>query len=267
MNAPGMMLTRLLLILGLVFSCGTQADALEDILDRGTIRVGVSLFTPWAMKDKTGALTGFEIEVAKRLADEMGVKPEFKVYTWVDILAALNRGDIDVIIAGMSITPKRALQINFTLPYAESGVSLVTNTAATEQIKDLRGLNNPQVVVAAAAKTLGSDVAKLVFDRADLRIMESHEQAKTALLEGRVHAYVAGSTEANFLALEHADSVDLPLDKPLLVSVNGMGVKKGEQELLNFLNAWITARAADKWLSATQKYWFRTLKWRESVGP
>jgi polar amino acid transport system substrate-binding protein len=45
-----------------------------------------------------------------------------------------------------------------------------------------------------------------------------------------------------------------------------MGVKRGEQELLNFLNAWITARAADKWLSATHKYWFETLKWRERVA-
>jgi polar amino acid transport system substrate-binding protein len=46
-----------------------------------------------------------------------------------------------------------------------------------------------------------------------------------------------------------------------------MGVKKGEQEMLNLLNAWISARAADKWLSATQKYWFTSLKWRDRVKP
>ncbi len=266
MNLPGTMLTRLILILGLALSFGTQADALDDILDRGKIRVGVSLFAPWAMKDKAGELTGFDIEVAKRLAEEIGVEPEFKIYAWIDIIPALNRGEIDVIVAGMSITPKRALQMNFTLPYAESGVSLVTNTEKTKEINDLRGLNRPQVIVTAAAKSLGSDVAKLVFDQADLRIMANHEDAKKALLEGKVHAYVADSTQANFLALEHADSVDMPLAKPLLVSVSGMGVKKGEQELLNFLNAWITARTADKWLSATQKYWFNSLKWREVVG-
>ena len=105
----------------------------------------------------------------------MGVQPEFKIYEWTDIIPALNRNEIDVIIAGMSITPKRALQINFTLPYAESGVSLVTNTAATNEIEDLRSLNKPQVVVAAVAKTLGSDVAKLLFDQADLRIMADSE--------------------------------------------------------------------------------------------
>ena len=266
MNATGPMMTRLILILGLVFSCGTRADALEDILDRGKIRVGISLFAPWAMRDKAGELAGFEIEVAKKLAREMGVQPEFKIYEWTDIIPALNRNEIDVIIAGMSITPKRALQINFTLPYAESGVSLVTNTAATNEIEDLRSLNKPQVVVAAVAKTLGSDVAKLLFDQADLRIMADSEEAQKVLLEGKVHAYVASSTEATFLALEHPAKLDMPLAKALLVSVTGMGVRKGEQELLNFLNAWITARAADKWLSATQKYWFRSLRWRDLVG-
>ena len=260
------MMTRLILILGLVFSCGTRADALEDILDRGKIRVGISLFAPWAMKDKAGELAGFEIEVAKKLAREMGVQPEFKIYDWTDIIPALNRNEIDVIIAGMSITPKRALQMNFTLPYAESGVSLVTNTASTKEIEDLRSLNKPQVVVAAVAKTLGSDVAKLVFDQADLRIMADSEAAQKALLEGKAHAYVASSTEATFLALEHPAELDMPLAKALLVSVTGMGVKKGAQELLNFLNAWITARAADKWLSATQKYWFQSLRWRDSMG-
>lgn len=266
MNVPHAALARLILIFGLFLSCSVQAGALEDILDRGKIRVGVSLVTPWAMKDKAGELVGFEIEVARRLAEEMGVKPEFKVYAWTDIIAALNRGEIDVIIAGMSIAPKRALQMNFTLPYAESGVALVTNTEKTKEIQDLRGLNRPQIVVAALARTLGSDVAKLVFDHADLRILANSDEAQKALLEGKVDAYVTTQTEATFFALENPEKVDMPLDKPLLVSVTGMGVRKGEQELLNFLNAWITARAADKWLSATQKYWFNSLKWRETVG-
>ena len=265
MKLPGTA-ASLILIIGLIFSGTANADALEEILDRGKLRVGISLFTPWAMRDKAGEFVGFEVDVANKLAREMGVEAEFKVYKWADIIPALNRNEIDVITAGMAITPKRALQINFTLPYAESGVALVTNTAATKEVKDLRGLNKPQVIVAAVAKTLGSDVAKLVFDEADLRIMASSDDARKALLEGKVHAYVTSSLEATVLALEHPDTLDKPLAKPLLVSVSGMGVRRGEQELLNFLNAWVTARAADKWLSATHKHWFQSLKWRDMVG-
>ena len=260
-------IAKVISLLALVLTCYVpviaHADLLEDILDRQKIRVGVSLFTPWALKDKNGELSGFEIDVANKLARDMGIETEFKVYIWSDIIPALNRGDIDVIVAGMSITPKRALQLNFTLPYAESGTALATNTAMTKDIKDLRELNQPQVIVTAVAKTVGSDVAKLIFDNADLRIVATSDEAAQALLDGKAHAYVASSVETSMLALSNPDKIDMPLNKPLLVSVAGMGVKKGEQELLNFLNAWITARAADKWLSATHKYWFKSLEWRK----
>ena len=259
-------LARLVLLVGLVVAANAQADVLEEILDRGTIRVGVSLFEPWAMKNPSGQLVGHEIEVAKKLAGEMGVQPEFKVYPWNGIIDALNRGEIDVIISGMAITPKRALQLNFTRPYLESGVSLATNTELTKDIKDMGELNRPQIVVVAVASTLGSDVAKLLFDQTELRIMASTDEAREAVLRGEAHAYVGSAIETTFLALEHPGKIDLPLAKPLLVSVSGMGVKKGEQQLLNFLNAWITARTADKWLSANQKHWFKSLKWREAMA-
>ena len=256
-------------ILAFVFAClvpvVVHADRLEEILDRQQIRVGVSLITPWAIEGKDGALTGFEIQVAKKVARDMGVEPEFKVYAWPDLIPALNRDEIDVIIAGMAITPKRALQLNFSLPYAESGVGLATNTAMTRDITDLRQLNNPKIIVTAAAKTLGSDVVKLMFDKADTRIVASDDEAAQAVLDGRAHAFVGNMVETSFLALNHPDKIDQPLDKPLLASVSGMAVKRGEQGLLNFLNAWITARAADKWLSATQRYWFKSVEWRDKV--
>lgn len=264
------LIAKVFSLLALVLICyapiAAHADLLEEILDRQKIRVGVSLFTPWAVKDENGELSGFEIDVAKKLARDMRVATEFKVYAWPEIIPALNRGEIDVIIAGMAITPKRALQLNFSLPYAESGTALATNTAMTKDIKDLRELNRPQVIVTAVAKTLGSDVAKLMFDDADLRIVATSDEAAKALLDGKTHAYVGSSVETSMLALSNPDKIDMPLNKPLLVSVAGMGVKKGEQELLNFLNAWITARAADKWLSATHKYWFKSLEWRKRVS-
>ena len=58
------------------------ADVLDDILDRGTIRFGVAEFVPWTIRTKSGELIGFEIDIAKKIATDMGVKPEFTVYEW-----------------------------------------------------------------------------------------------------------------------------------------------------------------------------------------
>lgn len=265
MNTANIVRTLVLCSAAILLPGQALADALQDILNRGTVRVGVASFAPWAMRSNKGDLVGFDVEVANKLAADMKVDADIQVLPWTGIINALNSGKIDVIIAGMAITPERALQVNFSNPYAESGVGLATNTKLTAGITELRGLNDPKVVVVAAAKTLGSDVAKLMFDKSDLRIVANGQEAKQMILDGKAHAYVGSTVETSFLALENPDRVDQPLNKPLLASVTGLAVRKGEQELLNFLNAWVAARSADRWLQATQKYWFESLKWRDQV--
>ena len=65
--------------------------------------------------------------------------------------------------------------------------------------------------------------------------------------------------------MNNSDAIDLPLSDPLVGWAEALAVQKGEQELLNFLNAWVTARQADRWLDTTRDYWFSTLEWLEDV--
>jgi polar amino acid transport system substrate-binding protein len=64
-------------------------DLIADIQKRGTLKVGMSTFVPWAMRDKKGELIGFEIDVAKKLAADMGVEVEFVPTAWSGIIPAL----------------------------------------------------------------------------------------------------------------------------------------------------------------------------------
>ena len=88
---------------------------LDDIVKRGSIRVGMSVFKPWAFRDKNGQYIGYEIDVAKKLADDLGVKLQLVPTAWDGIIPALQAGKMDVIIAGMSVTAKRNLKINFSI--------------------------------------------------------------------------------------------------------------------------------------------------------
>jgi len=92
-------------------------STIEQVQQRGVLRVGMSTFVPWAMKDKQGNLIGFEIDVAKRLAQDMGVKVEFVPTKWSGILPALLTGKFDIVIGGMGITSERNLKVNFSMPY------------------------------------------------------------------------------------------------------------------------------------------------------
>jgi len=256
-------LFRLLAASLILVVANAQADVLGDILERGTIRVGVSLFVPWTIQDEAGELSGFEIDVANKLAEDMGVKPEYKIYVWEDIISAVMKGEIDIIAGGMAITPERALKINFSQPYADSGISLATNTEKTRDIKRLEELNQETITIAVVSKTAANELATRLFNKSTIKVFDTAKEAEHAILNGEAHVWLASMPQPEFLALQHPEKVDLPLGKPVLPYKAGFGIKKGEQEWLNFLNAWVTARQADMWLSATHKHWFQSLKWRK----
>ena len=256
---------RSLPILLLALSNLASADVLKDILDRGTIRFGVAEFVPWTMKSRSGELIGFEIDIANKIAKDMGVKAEFKLYPWDKVIPAVQSGEIDILTGGMSITPSRALQVNFSRPTADSGVGLATNTSKTQNIKTLEELNSPDITIAVVNGTLAHGVSQTLFDRATVKVFPTAVLAGKACVEGEAHAYLASLTQTRFLALNNSDKVDLPVKKPLLASKEALAIRKGEQELLNFLNAWVTARQADRWIATTRDYWFGTLEWAEDV--
>ena len=255
------LLGRALLLLILVFPPLADADVLDDILDKRTIRVGVAEFVPWTMKTKTGELIGFEIEVARKIASDMGVIAKFTVYEYEKLIPALQQGEIDIIAGGMAITPRRALQVNFSQPLANSGISIATNKDKTKNITSLKELNDERAVITVVTDTLAHSVARTFFDQANIKAYPTNDLAQNEILEGRAHAYLASVPEINFLALMNASKIDVPLAEPIMASSEGLAVKKGEQELLNFLNAWVVARQTDKWLGTTHDYWFKTIDW------
>ncbi|MEN8657769.1 MAG: transporter substrate-binding domain-containing protein, partial [Marivita sp.] len=90
------------------------ASVIETIKERGVIKIGLSLFKPWSMRDLNGELIGFELDVGRQLAEDMGVEVEFVPTSWDGIIPALVSGNFDTIISGMTVTPQRNLTVNFT---------------------------------------------------------------------------------------------------------------------------------------------------------
>jgi polar amino acid transport system substrate-binding protein len=100
---------------------------LLDVKKRANIKVGISTFVPWVMRSKMGDLIGYEVDVAKKLGENSGWKTELVPMAWDGLIPALLSGTIDIIIAGMSSTVKRAQTVAFSDPYEEGGANLVAN--------------------------------------------------------------------------------------------------------------------------------------------
>ncbi len=234
---------------------------LDAVNQRGVLKVGFSTFVPWAMQDKDGNFIGFEIDVATRLAQDLGVKAEFIPTKWAGIIPALLTGQFDIIIAGMSITPERAEKVDFTIPYDYAGMDIVANKQKAAGFSSLAQFDNPRVVL--SARTGGSAKAAIgaYMPQAQVRFFDEEAQALQEVLTGRAHAFVSSAPLPAFQALKHPDVLFRPLNETFTKEPVGFALRKGDAASLNTFNAWISERKKDGWLQKRKAYWFESTEW------
>ncbi len=241
----------------------TAESAISRIAQRGTIRVGMDIFVPWAMKNKKGELVGFEIDVARKLAEDMGVKVEFVPTKWSGIIPALIAGKFDVIIGGMSVTPKRNLKINFTNPYYYSSQGLVANRKLAKGFT-LADFNDPKVSLAARLGSTGALAAKKNFPRARLPLFDDEPAAVQEVRTGRVHGMVSSQPLPAHLAADEPETF-VAYHEQLMKEPICFGIRKGDVDTLNFFNNWIEITRARGWIQERYHYWFETTDWKKEM--
>ncbi|TVR70813.1 MAG: amino acid ABC transporter substrate-binding protein [Spirochaetaceae bacterium] len=238
---------------------------LDEIVERGVLRVGMSTFVPWAMRDANDELIGFEIDVATRLAQDMEVDIEFVPTQWSGIIPALLTGRFDMIIGGMGIRPQRNLSVNFSIPYDHSGMGIVAHRDQAAGFSSLEDFDNPGVVITARIGTTAADAAERFMPNAEKRFFDDESRAVQELLNGRAHALVASAPLPAFQALENSDTLFLPIEGTFTQEPIGFALPKGDVDILNFVNGWITVVEAEGWLAERKAYWFETRDWADRL--
>ncbi len=238
-------------------------SAIEQIVQRGTLRVGMDVFVPWAMKDKKGELIGFEIDVARQLAKDMGLKVEFVPTKWSGIIPSLIAGKFDVIIGGMTVTAERNMKINFTNPYYHTGQGLLANRKLTEGLT-LDDFNRPEITLAARLGSTAALAAKERFPKATLRLFDDEPAAVQEVKNGRVHALVAGQPLPAHIAATAPETLKVYPDQ-LMKEPICFGIRKGDVDTLNFFNNWIEVVKSKGWFDERHRYWFESTEWQVLV--
>lgn len=242
-----------------------KESTIEKALRKGVLRVGMSTFVPWAMRDKNGDLIGFEIDVATRLAEDTGVKAEFIPTKWAGIIPALLTGKFDVIIGGMGILPKRNLKVNFTIPYDYSGMSIAAHKRKAAGFRHLEDFDKSGVIVTARLGSTAELAARKHLPKAELRLFDDESQVIQEVLSGRVHALVASAPLPAFLVVENPDTLFLPLKGTFTKEPIGFAVRKGDVDTLNYFNNWIRLVESEGWLRERKAYWFETKDWEARI--
>ena len=257
-----------LAVVGMAADVRTAAaeGVLEEVQKRGTLRVGMSTFVPWAMRDKKGDLVGFEIDVATKVAQDMGVKIEFVPTQWSGIIPALIAKKFDVIIGGMSITPQRNLTVNFTAPYAHSGQQMAANSELAGGFKSLDDFNKADVTISCRRGATPCNAAQKLFPKATLRRFDDDAQAFQEVVNGNAHATISSAPKPRFWSEAHPGKIFLPFDGvPITRGDEAFALRKGDADALNYFSNWILVNTSNGWLAKTHDFWFKTQEWADQV--
>jgi polar amino acid transport system substrate-binding protein len=235
---------------------GAAGHMLEAIRKRGSIAVGVAPQVPWVMRDPVGEWQGYEIDVARQLASDLGVELVLVRVPFAQLTDALEDGRVDIVSAGYSITPQRALVVDFSNPYATSEMQVVARA-------DLGGRDLNRADVTLGARTGGTTeaTARVRFPQAKIVTFPTERLLYEALKAGQVDGALAYVPRTSVAVAQSDGKLAVIPGAELPHTVEAFAVRKGEQPLLNFLNAWIAYWKADGWLDERRRYWFETLDW------
>jgi polar amino acid transport system substrate-binding protein len=238
--------------------------ALNTVIKRGELIVGTfDFFPPWGFRDAQNNIVGMDVDIAKELAGDEVLKVKLTlvpVPTTQDRINFLLSGKIDVAISNFTATLPRSKAITFSDPYVIDGIGAIFRKEA--KIKTWADLNGKKVAV-----TTGSTGEILVKEQAPKATLLRFDQASTALLavqQGKADAQVEDYTYTVYHAGRDAKKSLGYIDKPLAFQPYCFGVRKFDQEWLNYVNFFIYRLQQSGKMKELYKKWFNAEPFRVS---
>ena len=223
--------------------------------EKETIIIGIDdKFAPMGFRDENNEIVGFDIDYARAAAEEMGVEVKFQPIDWKTKETELNSGRIDLIWNGYTITDDRKEKVLFTKPYlANSQVIMTLKDSDINAIADLEGKNVGVQALSSALDALNSN--EVSGKIADLSEYGDNVLALTDLKNKRTDAVVIDEIVANYYnTLE--DGTFKIVEESLAPEEYGVGVKKGNEELLEKLQKALDALNENGKAAEISEKWF-----------
>lgn len=222
-----------------------QASTLNQILQRGTLIVGMEVeYFPFEYADTKGEPMGFDVDLAKLIAQEMGVKLEIKDMEWTGLIPALQSGKVDLVISGMTRTLERAKAVSFTEPYFITGLCVLLSVKKAADVNSVEQLNASGRILAVKTGTTGDLVATKRFPHAAIHRFKDETACVREIVEGRADAFFYDQIS---IAKHYGQnkSTTRAILKPFTYEPFAMALRKGDFDFLNWLNTFLDTIKGD----------------------
>ncbi|MFO1292243.1 MAG: basic amino acid ABC transporter substrate-binding protein [Rubrivivax sp.] len=243
-------LRNFLYALGLAAWAATAAQAQTKELVVGSS----ATYRPFAYETPSKEIVGYDVDIIKAVAQKAGLAIKIVNTPWTGIFAALNNGDVDIVISGVTINDKRRQSYDFTAPYFEARQLIAVNKdSAVKGLKDLAGKK-----IAVVTGSTADDIVSREFGKTspDIRRFENTPIIVSELANGGVDAAIGDNGVIAFRTQEHKQLKTVG-DPGFPKEYFGIVVKQGNKTLLDKLNAGLAAVKADGSYAQIYKKWFQ----------
>ncbi len=252
------LLSVLTLLLVLVLAgCGKKAETVKGPGD--PLVAGMDMtYPPFEFKNEKGEPDGVDVRMAEELAKKLGRPLKLESCAFDGLIPALQAGKIDLIISGMTATTERALSIDFSEPYAFTGLAmLVAKDSPIQSVDDLR---KPGIRITAKLGTTGETWARNNLPGATVNALDGESTCALEVGQGRADAFLYDQLSIFKYCQANAATTRAIL-KPFVEESWAIGIRKGNDTLRSQVNEFLTefrksgafSRLGDQYLSAEKK--------------
>ncbi|MGI6128496.1 MAG: amino acid ABC transporter substrate-binding protein [bacterium] len=225
----------------------------DRIKEKGKIVVGLDdAFPPFGFRNDKNELIGFDIDLGNALAKKLGVEIEWQPAEWSGIIMSLKTKKFDAIWSGMSVTPEREKEVNFTTPYIGSAqvIILASDNGDIEGPEDLEGK-----IVGTQLGSTGEVACGKLQGLKELKTFDVFTEAINDLTTGRLDAVVIDDITARYYLQQQPDAFKI-LEDILSYEPMAIAVRKEDAALQGVLNEVINNMVRDGTYKAISEEWF-----------
>ncbi|MFJ5718211.1 amino acid ABC transporter substrate-binding protein [Neobacillus sp. NPDC093127] len=251
-------LVSIVLVIAAVFSvltaCSNNTSGDKEKDDQ-TLIIGIDdKFAPLGFRDDANNIVGFDIDYAKAAAEKMGVKVKFQPINWKTKESELSSGRIDFIWNGYTITDERKKKVLFTKPYLKNAQVVVTLAdSKVSKLADLEGKGVGLQSLSSASDALDANPIKSKIK--EVTEFSDNVMALNDLKSGRLDAVVIDEVVIDYYMTKEQGTFKV-LNESLAPEEYGVGVKKGNEELLNKLQKALDKMNEDGTAAEISNKWF-----------
>jgi polar amino acid transport system substrate-binding protein len=256
------------LVVGALTGCAiapptsSRSPVVDRIQKSGELRVGMAGdYPPLNALDRSGQNFGLEPELAEFLAKALGVKLRFVNRPFAQLIGAIETGEVDAVLSGMTMTPERNQRVAFAGPYFVSGTCVLTRSQTLVEIRSAGDLNQPSLKLTALEGTTSETLIRTSMPQATYLPAGSYDAAVGSVIAGTADALITDFPICVVQRARRPEDGLLVRGEPLTFEPIGVALPPDDPLFVNLVQNYLASLEKTGILTQLRDRWIGDASW------